>query len=222
MLIGDPDDAVVFDWDPTVPMSSGARVRGAAAPRPARHRPQALPVTTSPPGDRTGGPRPDIAAAARVVVKVGSSSLTTPDGEIDGDAIAALADALAARRGAGPSSSWSPPARSRPAWSRSGCPAARATWPPSRPRPASGRACSSPLRRPSPGTASAPARCCSAADDLMRRAHYRNAQRTLDRLLELDVLPVVNENDTVVTDEIRFGDNDRLAALVAHLPGPAG
>jgi len=55
------------------------------------------------------------------------------------------------------------------------------------------------------------------ADDLMRRAHYRNAQRTLNRLLELGVLPVVNENDTVATDEIRFGDNDRLAALVAHV-----
>ena len=51
----------------------------------------------------------------------------------------------------------------------------------------------------------------------MRRTHYRNAQRTLDRLLELGVLPVVNENDTVATDEIRFGDNDRLAALVAHV-----
>ena len=55
------------------------------------------------------------------------------------------------------------------------------------------------------------------ADDLMRRAHYRNAQRTLNRLLELGILPVVNENDTVATDEIRFGDNDRLAALVAHV-----
>ena len=51
----------------------------------------------------------------------------------------------------------------------------------------------------------------------MRRAHYRNAQRTLYRLLELGAVPVVNENDTVATDEIRFGDNDRLAALVAHL-----
>ena len=55
------------------------------------------------------------------------------------------------------------------------------------------------------------------ADDVIRRAHYRNAQRTLDRLLGLGVVPVVNENDTVATDEIRFGDNDRLAALVAHL-----
>ena len=55
------------------------------------------------------------------------------------------------------------------------------------------------------------------ADDVVRRAHYRNAQRTLDRLLAMGAVPVVNENDTVATDEIRFGDNDRLAALVAHL-----
>ena len=51
----------------------------------------------------------------------------------------------------------------------------------------------------------------------MRRGHYRNAERTLDGLLELGMVPVINENDTVATDEIRFGDNDRLAALVAHV-----
>ena len=55
------------------------------------------------------------------------------------------------------------------------------------------------------------------ADDVTRRSHYANARRTLDRLLELGVVPIVNENDTVATHEIRFGDNDRLAALVAHL-----
>ncbi|MFF3951965.1 glutamate 5-kinase [Streptomyces sp. NPDC001890] len=55
------------------------------------------------------------------------------------------------------------------------------------------------------------------SNDTSRRAHYRNAYRTLDQLLEMGALPVVNENDTVATDEIRFGDNDRLAALVAHL-----
>ena len=55
------------------------------------------------------------------------------------------------------------------------------------------------------------------ADDVVRRSHYRNAQTTLERLLALGVVPVVNENDAVATDEIRFGDNDRLAALVAHL-----
>lgn len=55
------------------------------------------------------------------------------------------------------------------------------------------------------------------AEDVIRRAHYRNAQRTLYRLMELGVVPIVNENDTVATEELRFGDNDRLAALVAHL-----
>ena len=54
-------------------------------------------------------------------------------------------------------------------------------------------------------------------DDVTRHGHYRNAYRTFGRLLELGVVPIVNENDTVATHEIRFGDNDRLAALVAHL-----
>ncbi|MCK0111224.1 glutamate 5-kinase [Ornithinimicrobium sp. F0845] len=55
------------------------------------------------------------------------------------------------------------------------------------------------------------------ADDMHRRSHYVNASRTLEKLLELEIVPLINENDTVATDEIRFGDNDRLAALVAHL-----
>src|SRR5262249_2175789 len=50
-----------------------------------------------------------------------------------------------------------------------------------------------------------------------RRAHYRNAYRTLRRLLDLRTVPIINENDTVATEEIRFGDNDRIAALVAAL-----
>ena len=54
-------------------------------------------------------------------------------------------------------------------------------------------------------------------EDLSNRQRYLNARSTLRSLLELGVVPVVNENDTVVTDEIRFGDNDTLAALVANL-----
>ena len=166
----------------------------------------------------TSSPRPDIAAAARVVVKVGSSSLTTADGEIAGEAITALAAALAARRAAG----------AQVVLVSSGA-------------IASGLVPLGLTRRPSDlatqqaaasvGQGLLMARYTAAfarhgirtgqvllsADDLMRRTHYRNAQRTLDRLLELGVLPVVNENDTVATDEIRFGDNDRLAALVAHV-----
>ncbi len=173
----------------------------------------------------TDAPRPDIAAAARVVVKVGSSSLTTPDGEIDGDAIAALAQALAdRRRGA----DGGPDGEAQVVLVSSGA-------------IASGLVPLGLSRRPSDlatqqaaasvGQGLLIARYTAAfaaygirtgqvllsADDLMRRTHYRNAQRTLDRLLELGVLPVVNENDTVATDEIRFGDNDRLAALVAHV-----
>ncbi len=54
-------------------------------------------------------------------------------------------------------------------------------------------------------------------DDISARDRYLNARGALQTLLELGVVPVVNENDTVVTDEIRLGDNDTLAALVANL-----
>ncbi len=54
-------------------------------------------------------------------------------------------------------------------------------------------------------------------DDMRARDRYLNARSTLTTLLSLGVVPVVNENDTVVTDEIRFGDNDTLAAMVANL-----
>lgn len=54
-------------------------------------------------------------------------------------------------------------------------------------------------------------------DDLTDRARYLNARRTLQTLLKWGVIPVVNENDTVATDEIRFGDNDTLAGVVANL-----
>lgn len=55
------------------------------------------------------------------------------------------------------------------------------------------------------------------AGDLENPTHRSNAQRAMDRLLGLRILPIVNENDTVATHEIRFGDNDRLAALVSQL-----
>jgi glutamate 5-kinase len=173
---------------------------------------------TASPGRTTTAERPDIAMAHRVVVKVGSSSLTTADGAIADEAIAALAAALAARRqdstqlvlvsSGAIASGLVPLGLSR------------------RPRDLATQQAAA-----SVGQGLLIARYTAAfaahgirtgqvllsADDLMRRTHYRNAQRTLDRLLELGVLPVVNENDTVATDEIRFGDNDRLAALVAHV-----
>ncbi|HUY03696.1 MAG TPA: glutamate 5-kinase [Rhodocyclaceae bacterium] len=54
-------------------------------------------------------------------------------------------------------------------------------------------------------------------EDLADRKRYLNARSTLMTLLELGVVPIINENDTVVTDEIKFGDNDTLGALVANL-----
>src|SRR4028118_1728779 len=63
----------------------------------------------------------------------------------------------------------------------------------------------------------APGRALRAPLDFVHRQQYLHARQTLTRLLELGVVPVVNENDAVADDEIRFGDNHRLAALVAPL-----
>ena len=167
------------------------------------------------PGSRERG---DIAAARRVVVKVGSSSLTTSDGVIDERRIASLAGVLARRVSDG----------TQVVLVSSGAIAAGLAPLRLARRP---RDLATQQAAASVGQGLLVAVYTAAfarhgvqagqilltADDLMRRAHYRNAQRTLNRLLELGVLPVVNENDTVATDEIRFGDNDRLAALVAHV-----
>ncbi len=160
----------------------------------------------------------DIAGASRVVVKIGSSSLTTVDGGIDDRRIAGLAAVLATQVRGG----------TQVVLVTSGAIAAGLAplGLPRRPRDLATQQAAA-----SVGQGLLMARYSAAfaaqgvqagqilltADDLMRRAHYRNAQRTLARLLELGILPVVNENDTVATDEIRFGDNDRLAALVAHV-----
>ena len=54
-------------------------------------------------------------------------------------------------------------------------------------------------------------------DDLLSRKRYLNARNTLTKLIDMSTIPIVNENDTVVTDEIQFSDNDSLAALVTNL-----
>ena len=98
--------------------------------------------------------------------------------------------------------------------------AARPTSRPSRPRQPSARTCSSSATRTrSTATTSSRARCCSPRATSRTRRPRCNAQRAMERLLGLRILPIVNENDTVATHEIRFGDNDRLAALVAELIG---
>lgn len=171
----------------------------------------------------THSARQRLASARRVVVKVGSSSLTSLDGGLDPSRLDALVDALAARRAAG----------SQVVLVSSGAIAAGLAplRLPRRPRDLATQQAAASVGQLLLAHAYETSfsrhgqlvgQVLLTADDMIRRAHYRNAQRTLERLLGLGVLPVVNENDTVATDEIRVGDNDRLAALVAHIVGADG
>jgi glutamate 5-kinase len=162
--------------------------------------------------------RPQIAGARRVVVKVGSSSLTTLPGGLDTDRLQALVGVLGSLRAAGREvvlvSSGAIAAGLAPL-GLTGRPRDLAT--------AQAAASVGQLRLVQTYADAFAAHGVTVgqvlltADDLTRRGHYRNARQTVDRLLALGVLPIVNENDTVATEEIRFGDNDRLAALVAHV-----
>jgi glutamate 5-kinase len=170
-------------------------------------------MTTEPLVDRS-----PLATARRVVVKVGSSSLTSVAGGISTAALTALVDVLAARRQQGVEvilvSSGAIAAGLAPLGL------------PRRPKDLATQQAAA-----SVGQGLLMARYTQAfaahgipvgqvlltADDLTRRTQHANAHRAIERLLNLGVVPIVNENDTVATHEIRFGDNDRLAALVAHL-----
>ncbi len=158
-------------------------------------------------------PRP-----GRVVVKVGSSSLRAADGGLDRDLVASLADQVADARDRGVEM----------VLVSSGAVAA-------------GLAPLGLLRRPTdlPGLQAAASvgqgllvhayaerfaahglacgQVLLTAGDVTDRQRFLNARATFDRLLTSRAVPLVNENDTVATDELRFGDNDRLAALVASM-----
>ena len=54
-------------------------------------------------------------------------------------------------------------------------------------------------------------------DDTIKKEKKTNAKKTLKKLIEKNIIPIINENDTVATDEIKFGDNDRLSARVAEI-----
>ena len=162
--------------------------------------------------------RQDLPRASRIVVKVGSSSLTTLAGGISEEALSSLVDRLAAVNTAG----------TELILVSSGAIAAGLAPLDLGRRP---RDLATQQAAASVGQGLLMARYTQAfsahgvtvgqvlltADDLIRRQQYANAFRALNRLLALGVVPIVNENDTVATHEIRFGDNDRLAALVAHL-----
>jgi glutamate 5-kinase len=159
-----------------------------------------------------------LASAKRLVVKVGSSSLTTAGGGIDEARLRALVDELAAARHRGVEivlvSSGAIAAGLAPLGLKQ------------RPRDLARQQAAASvgqgllIHRYTDAFAVHDVRVGQVlltVDDVTRRGHYRNAYRTFAKLLELGVTPIVNENDTVATTEIRFGDNDRLAALVSHL-----
>ena len=164
------------------------------------------------------GIRARIASASRIVVKVGSSSLTRPGGGIDVERIEALVAQIAERRRAGHQVVLVSSGAIATGFPRLGLTR--------RPRDLATQQAAASVGQ---GMLLAQysqsfgehgltvGQVLVTADDVVRRSHYRNAQRTLFRLLDLGIVPIVNENDTVATDEIRFGDNDRLAALVAHV-----
>ena len=164
--------------------------------------------------------RQAVAGAQRIVVKIGSSALTTAEGGLDAERLAALVDTVAKRVAAGGQvvlvSSGAIAAGIAPMGLRR------------RPKDLATQQAAASVGQLTLAHAYAASfarfdikvgQVLLTADDVVRRGNYRNAQRTKNRLLGLGVVPVVNENDTVATSEIRFGDNDRLAALVSHLVG---
>jgi glutamate 5-kinase len=165
-----------------------------------------------------------VGEAQRLVVKVGSSSLTSDGGgRLDHDALQRLVDVLAGRRRAG-----------RHVVLVSSGAIAAGLGPLGLDRRPSDLATQQAAASVGQGALVAAYQAAFSrhgltvgqvlltADDTTRRSHYTNARRTLERLLELGIVPIVNENDTVATQEIRFGDNDRLAALVTDLVGADG
>ncbi len=160
--------------------------------------------------------REAISSAKRIVVKVGSSSLTTIDGGLDATRLSNLVDGISRRKDA------------EIVLVSSGAIAAGLAPLGLSKRPSD---LSTQQAAASVGQGRLMAEYSNAfakhkktvgqvlltMEDITRRANYNNAQKTLIRSLELGVLPIVNENDTIATNEIRFGDNDRLAALVAIL-----
>ena len=158
--------------------------------------------------------------AVRAVIKVGTSSVTTERGELDLAALSKLADELAAARAAG----------HELVLVLSGAIAAGLPALGFETRPTDIRtlqaiaAVGQPLlverlRGLLAAHAIVPGQVLLDPYDFGQRSQYLHARETLLRLLELGVIPVVNENDTVADDEIRFGDNDRIAALLANMIG---
>lgn len=164
--------------------------------------------------------RVEITGARRLVVKIGSSSLTDGHGALDMAKLGHLVDALAAARARGQEVVLV----SSGAMACGMAPLGLRRRPDDLADKQAAAAVGQSLLVSRYGSLFARyditvGQVLLTVEDVARRDHYRNALRTFTRLLELGVVPIVNENDTVATHEIKFGDNDRLAALVAHLVG---
>ena len=164
--------------------------------------------------------RDAVRTARRVVVKVGTAALTTPSGMFDASRLAVLADAIEGRMKAGSDvvivSSGSIAAGIEPlGLTKRPVDLATKQAAASVGQVALVNAWSAAFARYHRTVG----QVLLTAHDISMRAQHTNAQRTLDRLRALHAVAIVNENDTVATNEIRFGDNDRLSALVAHLVG---
>lgn len=162
--------------------------------------------------------RPRLASGDRLVVKVGTTSITGPGGEPAEERITKLCDEVASARSSGIDvvlvSSGAIAAGLKPL----GLSKRPVDFPSLQAAAAVGQGRL--LRMYSRLFEERGLICAQillTRHDFMHRQQYLNARNTLDRLLSLGVIPIVNENDTVAVDEIRFGDNDRLAALVANL-----
>ena len=164
--------------------------------------------------------RDAVRFARSLVVKVGTNALTTPSGMFDAGRLAGLADAIEARMKAGTDvvivSSGAIAAGIEPlGLSRRPQDLATKQAAASVGQVALVNSWSAAFAR----YGRTVGQVLLTAHDISMRAQHTNAQRTLDRLRALHAVAIVNENDTVATNEIRFGDNDRLSALVAHLVG---
>ena len=157
-------------------------------------------------------------ACPRLIIKVGSALLVAPDGEPRHAWLAMLAAAVAARRRAGQqiaivSSGAIALGARRLGLTKGG----RASLEDAQAAAAVGQiALSRVWAEVFAAAGLTAAQMLVTLGDLEDRRRYLNAAATLDRLLSLGVVPVINENDSVATEEIRFGDNDRLAARVAQ------
>ncbi|MBN9636443.1 MAG: glutamate 5-kinase [Actinobacteria bacterium] len=164
--------------------------------------------------------REAVRTARSVVVKIGTTALTAPNGMFDAGRLATLADAIEKRMKAGSDvvivSSGAIAAGIEPlGLTKRPTDLATKQAAASVGQVALVNAWSSAFGRYDRTVG----QVLLTAHDIAQRAQHNNAQRTLDRLRALHAVAIVNENDTVATNEIRFGDNDRLSALVAQLVG---